>query len=231
MNNTQTQNQSVAPQQSVNPTPAPVTPVPASNTQPPVSPTLAEPQKGPKTEGFNLIPAMSEEEKVKIKTKNTLNIGSILSIIALASVAIGIVSFNILSKAQLNSKKASLSRVEKTTLSKMDKIIANNAIVERAKLYIKVKQDSFSHKKIIEFFTEIATKTEGITFRSMDISEDLTFEISGTGPSFERVARLWYLFGVHENIKSINLKSVSKDEFGAVFSFEGELNITNFSNE
>ena len=227
MNNTQTQNSNVKPQQSVQPTPAPVTP----NTQPPLKTTLAQPQKAPQAEGFNLIPAMSEEEKVKIKKKNTLNIGSILSIIALASVAIGIVGFNILSKAQLNSKKASLSRVEKTVNSKMDKIVANNAIVERAKLYTQVKKDSFSHKKIIEFFTEIANKTGAISFRSMDISETLGFEIAGTGPSLERVARLWYLFGIHENIKSINLNSVSKNDTGATFSFEGELNITNFSNE
>ncbi|KKP65561.1 MAG: hypothetical protein UR61_C0018G0011 [candidate division WS6 bacterium GW2011_GWE1_34_7] len=226
MNNTQTQNQNVAPMQNVSPA-APQT----NNTQPTVNPTLAEPSKGPQAEGFNLIPAMSQEEKAKIKTKNTLNIGSILSIIALASVAIGIVSFNILSKAQLNSKKASLSKIEKTTVSKMDKIISNNAIVDRAVLYLQVKKDSFSHKKIIEFFTEIASKTEGITFRSMDISEDLTFEISGTGPSLERIARLWYLFGVHENIKSINLQSVSKSDTGVTFSFEGELNITNFINE
>jgi len=226
MNNTQTQNQNVAPIQNINPTPAP-----AKNTQPAVSPTLAEPQKAPQAEGFNLIPAMSQEEKAKIKTKNTLNIGSILSIIALASVAIGIVSFNILSKAQLNSKKTSLSKIEKTTTSKMDTIISNNAIVDRAVLYLQVKKDSFSHKKIIEFFTEIATKTEGISFRSIDISENLTFEISGTGPSLERVARLWYLFGVHENIKSINLQTVSKTGTGANFSFEGELNITNFINE
>lgn len=231
MNNTQTQNQNVAPIQSVNPAPTPVTPTPVNNAQPPVKPTLAEPQKGSKSEGFNLIPAMSEEEKVKIKTKNTLNIGSILSIIALASVAIGIVSFNILSKAQLNSKKASLSKVEKTTNSKMDKIISNNAIVERAKLYIQVKKNSFSHKKIIEFFTETASKTEDIAFKSIDISEELGFEISGTGPSLERIARLWYLFGVHENIESINLTSVTKNDDGASFSFEGDLNITNFSNE
>jgi hypothetical protein len=224
MNNTQTQNSNVNPQQSVQPTPV-------SNTPPQVKTTLAQPQSAPQAEGFNLIPAMSEEEKVKIKKKNTLNIGSILSIIALATVAIGIVGFNILSKAQLNSKKASLSRIEKSVNSKMDKIVANNAIVDRAKLYTQVKKDSFSHKKIIEFFTEIANKTEGITFRSMDISESLGFEIAGTGPSLERVARLWYLFGIHENIKSINLNSVSKNDTGASFSFEGELNITNFSNE
>ncbi len=227
MNNTQTQNGNVKPVQSVQATPAPQ----SNNTPPQVKTTLAQPKSAPQAEGFNLIPAMSEEEKVKIKKKNTLNIGSILSIIALASIAIGIVGFNILSKAQLNSKKASLSRIERSVNSKMDMIVANNAIVDRAKLYIKVKKDSFSHKKIIEFFTEVGNKTEDISFRRIKISENLGFEIIGTGPSLERVARLWYLFGIHENIESINLNSVSKNDTGASFSFEGELNITNFSNE
>ncbi len=231
MNNTQTQNDNVNPQQNVQKTPTPVSQPSSNNTQPQTRSTLAQPQKSTQAEGFNLIPAMSEEEKIKIKKKNTLNIGSILSIIALASVAIGIVGFNILSKAQLNSKKTSLSKIEKTTYTKMDKIVANNAIVDRAILYIQVKKDSFSHKKIIEFFTEIAQKTGGISFTSIDISENLGFEITGSGPSLERVANLWYLFGVHENIKSINLSSVSKGPLGSSFSFEGELNITNFSNE
>lgn len=218
MNNTQ-------PQQTVNQNIQPT----KVNTQVPKPTPQAQPVQG--AEGFNLIPAMSEEEKSKIKAKNTLNISSILSIIALVSIAIGIVGFNILSKAQLNSKRASLAKAEKVVESKMDKIVANNAIISRTDLYLKVKKDSFSHKKIIEFFTEIAGRVEGTSFKSMDISENLDFEISGNGASLEGVARLWYLFGVHENISSINLESVSKGDEGSSFSFKGTLNITNFKNE
>ena len=212
--------QNVSPQQST-----PVqTQTPSPTPQPQVKTTLAQPKGAVDGEGFNLIPAMTEEEKVTIKKKNTLNISSILSIITLASIAIGVVGFNIISKAQLNSRKSSLARIENTVNSKMDKIIANNAILDRATLYLKVKKDGFSHKKMIEFLTQIATEVGGISFSSIDISESLDFEVSGKGPSLEIIARLWYLLGVHENIDSINLNSVSKGEENVTFSFEGKFN-------
>ncbi|KKP43170.1 MAG: hypothetical protein UR34_C0003G0029 [candidate division WS6 bacterium GW2011_GWC1_33_20] len=208
----------------------------AVSTQPvqpkiPGKPTLAQPKATPVEEGVNLIPAMTEEEKVSVKTKNTLNVGSILSLIALATIAIGIVGFNILSKTQLNSKKADLARIEGTVKSKMDKIVANNAIVDRAILYSEVKENSFSHKKIIEFFNSIGARIGSVSFKSIDISETLEFELSGSTVNLEQTAKLWYLFGVHENIDTINLESVSKSENGATFSFKGVLNIKNFTNE
>lgn len=217
-------NQNVSSQQSVPVVPQNPAPTPQ---QPPVKPAQGAVASG----GFNLIPAMTEEEKVTIKKKNTLNISSILSIITLVSIAIGVVGFNIISKAQLNSKKSSLAKIENTVNSKMDRIVANNAIFDRASLYLKVKKDGFSHKKMIEFLTDIATEVGGISFNSIDISENLNFEVSGKGPSLEIVARLWYLFGVHENIESINLNSVSKGEENVSFSFAGKFNITNFKNE
>ncbi len=194
-------------------------------------PTLAQPLENQVGEGVNLIPSMTKEEKVHVRKKNTLNIGSLLSIIILATIAIGIVGFNILSKAQLNSKKSSLARIEKSVNSKMDKIISNNAILSRIKLYEDVKKGSFSHKKIMEFLNEMAAKVSGISYRSITISEELEFEVSGNSPDLEQLSRLWYLLGINENIETINLGSVSKGEDGATFSFEGKLILENFKNE
>ncbi len=182
-------------------------------------------------EGFNLIPAMTKEEKVHVKKKNTLNIGSVLSLIFLAVIALGIVGFNITAKTQLNRRKSVLAKTENKINANIDKISSNNIILDRVKLYLDVKSNSFSHRKIIEFLTEIGERIGGISFRSIEISETLTFEISGKAPTLERLSRLWYLFGVDENVKTINLKSVSKGEEGVSFSFEGEFDIKNFSNE
>lgn len=202
-------------------------------TQPQAQPTtLAEPSKNTTVEeGVNLIPAMTKEEKIHVKKKNTLNIGSILSIIALATIAIGIVGFNIISKAQLNSRKAVLSRAEKTVNSKMDMIMSNNAILERVKLYELVKKNSFSHKKIIQFLNEMSSKVKGVTYKAISISESLEFEISGKSPDLEQLSRLWYILGVNDNVSTINLSSVSKGEDGSTFSFEGQFNLENFKNE
>ncbi len=210
--------------------PAPVA-QPVKSTQQSPTPTLAQPMGTGASEGVNLIPSLTKEQVVHVKRKNTLNIGSILSIIALASVAIAIVGFNIVSKSQLNSKQSSLKKVERSVKGKMDKIISNNIILDRVNLYKRVKENSFSHKAIIEYFIEMAGKVVGITYDSFEISESLDFKLSGKGPDLEQVARLWYLFGVDEDIESIVLKGVSKSAEGSTFNLEGKFILDNFKNE
>jgi len=213
----------------------PVQPTPVTQPEKPdtqaTTPTLAQPINTGASEGVNLIPSLTKEQVVHVKRKNTLNIGSILSIIALASVAIAIVGFNIVSKSQLNSKQSSLKKVESSVKGKMDKIVSNNIILDRVNLYKKVKENSFSHKKIIEYFIKMAGKVKGITYDSFEISESLDFKISGKGPDLEQVARLWYLFGVDEDIESVILKGVSKSTEGSTFNFEGKIILDNFKNE
>jgi len=194
-------------------------------------PTLAEPINNNVEQGVNLIPSLSKEEKKHVRKKNTLNVGSLLSIIALSTVALGIVGFNIVSKMQLNTKKSSLARIEKEVNSKIDKIGANNIILSRIDLYQSVKKNSFSHKKIIEFLNEISGRVNSISYRSISISEDLSFEISGNAPDLEQVSRLWYLFGINDSVETINLSSVSKGQNITTFSFEGKLIFENFKNQ
>ena len=203
------------------------------NRQPPVqgSPTLAEPiavQIKEGKEGVNLIPSRTKEEEVQVKKKTTLSIGSLLAIIILALVSIGIVGFNIITKNQLSDKKKELTDMEYIVNQKADKIVANNVILDRINLYKDVKANSFSHKKVITFLREMAGKIQGITYDSMEISEDLSFKISGDAPNLEQLSRMWYLFGVNENIETVKLKSFSKTETGASFSFDGKLVLDNF---
>ena len=206
-----------------------VTPSAESQVQGP--PTLAEPiaaQIKEGKEGVNLIPSRTKEEEIQVKKKTTLSIGSLLAIIILALVSIGIVGFNIITKNQLSDKKKELANMENVVNQKADKIIANNVILDRINLYKKVKANSFSHKKVITFLREMAGKIQGITYDSMEISEDLSFKISGDAPNLEQLSRMWYLFGVNENIETIKLKSFSKTETGATFSFDGKLVLDNF---
>jgi hypothetical protein len=74
----------------------------------------------------------------------------------------------------------------------------------------------------------MAGKIQGITYDSMEISEDLSFKISGDAPNLEQLSRMWYILGVNENIETIKLKSFSKTETGATFSFDGKLVLDNF---
>ncbi len=204
----------------------------SQTTTPPVNkPTLAEPINENVEEGVNLIPSLTKEEKIHVKKKNTLNVGSLLSIIALSMVALGIVGFNIISKMQLNLKKTALAKIEKSVTSQIDKIESNNIILTRVDLYQSVKKNSFSHKEIIEFLNEISKRVNGVSFRSISISENLDFEVSGNSPDFEQVSRLWYLFGINEEVETINLSSVAKVDNGATFSFERKLVFDSFKNK
>ena len=204
---------------------------PSAESQVQGPPTLAEPiaaQIKEETEGVNLIPSRTKEEEIQVKKKTTLSVGSLLAIIILALVSIGIVGFNIITKNQLSDKKKELANMENIVNQKADKIVANNVILDRINLYKDVKANSFSHKKVITFLREMAGKIQGITYDSMEISEDLSFKISGDAPNLEQLSRMWYLFGVNENIETIKLKSFSKTETGATFSFDGKLVLDNF---
>ena len=204
---------------------------PSAESQVQGPPTLAEPiaaQIKEETEGVNLIPSRTKEEEIQVKKKTTLSVGSLLAIIILALVSIGIVGFNIITKNQLSDKKKELANMENIVNQKADKIIANNVILDRINLYKDVKANSFSHKKVITFLREMAGKIQGITYDSMEISEDLSFKISGDAPNLEQLSRMWYLLGVNENIETIKLESFSKTETGATFSFEGKLVLDNF---
>ncbi len=183
------------------------------------------------TEGFNLMPSMTKEEIVVEKTKTTVNLGSVVSLIVLVLIILGVVGFNIVSKQMLNSKKEELFALENIVNQQSDKIIANDEIVDRAILYNTVKTGAFSHKAIIEFISAISQKVGNIEIRSVMISENLEFTYVGYTASLENVSKLWYMLGIDENIENINLKSVGKSNGSVSFTFEGLLNIKNFSNK
>lgn len=217
MNNETTQPQ-VA-KEEVKVVPTPTTPPPPPSPQPDIS------------EGFNLIPSMSEEEKVVEKTKSRVSIGSVVSLIILVVVILIIVGFNIISRQILNVKKAELFRIENRITQQEDTLISNDEIVDRAVLYTNVRNGAFSHKEIIEFLSRMGTKIGDIQMRSVMISENLDFTYSGYSVSLEQVSKLWYLLGTDENIERINLQSVGKGDNRVTFSFEGKLNGKNFFNK
>lgn len=183
------------------------------------------------SEGFNLMPEISQEEKVVQKAKSTVNIGSVVSLIVLVCIILLVVGFNIISKQLLNSKKGDLYTAENNINQQIDNLVANEEIVDRAILYSNIKKGAFSYKEIVEFLNKISTKVGNIEVRSISISEDLEFSYSGYTSNLEQVSKLWYILGTNENIKHINLESVSKRENNVSFSFAGSLNNNFFTNK
>ena len=198
---------------------------------PPVQAPTSQSSQPEISEGFNLIPSMSEAEKVVEKTKSTVSIGSVLSLIILVVIILGVVGFNIVSRQILNVKKDELFKIESRINLQADKIIANDEIVDRAVLYSNVKRGAFSHKDIIEFLTKMGTKVGDIQMRSVMISENLDFSYSGYSTNLEQVSKLWYLLGIDEKIEHINLQSVGKGDNRVSFTFEGKFDGKIFFNK
>jgi len=198
---------------------------------PPTPPQPETPEISNLSEGFNLIPAMSKEEKIIEKTKSTVSIGSVVSLIVLVVISLLVVGFNILSKQILNSRTKQLYAAEARVNQQIDKLSANEDIVDRAVLYTQVKEGAFSHKEIIEFFTRMGTKIGDVSIKSVMISEQLQFTYTGNTSNLENLSKLWYILGIDENIESVNLESVSKANNRVNFSFGGQLDGKNFYNQ
>ncbi len=179
-------------------------------------------------EGVNLIPKKSRGEIKKEKKKFSFNLSSILSLIILITLSLGIVFFNILSKQQLNVAKEKLYARETELGENTDKIISNEAIVERIDLYKHLQQGVFSPKEILEYIIQVVNRAGNITIRTFELGNDLGFEMSGNSSDLSVVARLWYLLGIDDNIITVNLESVGKSDSGVSFTFRGELNSSNF---
>jgi hypothetical protein len=186
--------------------------------------------EGSLEEGINLIPTLSKEEIRKEEKKAVLNIGSAFSLLALVLISVFVISFNIMSKMELNSNKEELYAYE-TQMKRMSQEIAdNNEIVNRIYLFQNIKEGAFSPKEVVEYIEDIASTTGGISISSYEIQDNLSFEFTGDSQDLEKVSKFWYLLCNDSSISSVNLDSVSKGDSGAKFSFAGQFVYEDFVN-
>ena len=181
-------------------------------------------------EGMNLMPTPSKAEVEKESKKAVLNVGSALSLLTLVLVSVFIISFNIMSKMELNGKKEDLYAYEERMKRNSQEIIDNTEIVDRIFLYKGVREEAFSPKEVVEYIQDIADQSGGIDIRTYDIQDSLAFEFTGESQDLEKVSKFWYLLSNNGSIETINLDSVSTGESGARFSFEGQFIYENFVN-
>jgi len=198
--------------------------IPVAKVTPPTPPPPAK-----ENAGINLIPNLSKAEIVKETKKKTLNMGAVISLMALVVVSILVVGFNIISKVQLNSEKDKLYNYEQRLGSVSYKITGNNEIRERVSLYKDIQKDAFSPRTVIEYINSIAAKSGSIKLSAFDFGGQLTFDIDGEAYSYEEVSKFWYLLSNDSKVESVILKSVGKTEAGVRFTFQGKLVFTDFT--
>jgi len=194
----------------------------------PIDQTVVEQEETSLEEGMNLMPTPTKEEVEKEGKKAFLNIGSALSLLVLVLVSVFIISFNILSKMELNSNREELYAYEEKMQRNSQSIIDNNEIVDRIFLHKSIREKTFSPKEVIEYIEDIAKKSGGIKINAYEIQENLSFEFTGDSQDLEKVAKFWYLLGDDSSIQNINLDSINKGDTGARFSFEGQFIFEDF---
>jgi len=181
-------------------------------------------------EGMNLMPAPTKEEIEKEGKKAFLNVGSAFSLLVLVLVSVFIISFNILSKMELNGNKETLYDYEERMGVYLQKISDNNEVADRIFLYKNIQEKTFSPKNVIQYIENIAEKNGGINVKTYDIQESLTFKFTGESQDLEKVAKFWYLLCNDPSVLTVNLDSISKGDSGARFSFEGQFIYEDFVN-
>lgn len=190
-----------------------------------------ESEKIEEAQSINLIPKLSKEEVAEEKKKKTLNLGSVISLMALVLITIVIVSFNIISKIQLNSEKSKLYNRENEIEAYSQKILANNEIRERIQLYKEISSAAYSPKGVIDYINLMASRSGSTTISVFSFTNDLSFVIEGRAYNLEDVSKFWYLLTNDKKVEGVELESVNKGSDGARFKFKGSLIFEDFIKE
>jgi hypothetical protein len=179
--------------------------------------------------GINLIPPLTEEEKKTETSKFKLNLSAAYTVLFLVVLSILVLGFNGISKLALNTEKEKLFELEKRSNLRSDLLSYNDEILRRVNLYRNIEESTFSSKEIVEYWQSISQGFAVIT--NVELTKGLGFTVSGTATSLGNVSRLWFLLANDSRVASVTLKTVVKDGTTARFTFEGELNLTEFAQQ
>ncbi len=179
--------------------------------------------------GINLIPSMTEDEIEKEEKKKKVSLSSLISLSLLFSISILVIGFNIISKIQLNTQKEKISEKERVIKEYSQLISGNTEILERIFLYKDIQDGRFSSKLVIDYIQGLLSKSGGSDIRDFSFSGNKSFEFSGNSQGLEDVAKLWYLLSHDSKIEGVELRSFSKTNDGATYSFSGDLKVEEFS--
>ena len=175
---------------------------------------------------INLLPPLTETEKVIESTKSSININAALGIMVLVIFSIAVVGANFFFKVSLNNQKSVLYSKEQNLNFKTDIRASNNELLKKVKLYQDIAGTTISSKTIVNYWNEISKNFSTIDY--IEITRGLTFSVAGRANSLDAASKLWYILANDARIQTVNLKTIVKDTTGVRFTFEGNLNFDEF---
>lgn len=176
---------------------------------------------------INLIPPLTEHEAHIEKRKVSVNTNAAFALLFFFVLSLSIVGFNLFSKLDLNQRKEELYALEQSIRAREEVISSNDEILRRVKLYNSIEQSTYSSKDVINYWQGVS---KGIaTINQIDLTQGMTFEVTGTAKTLTDVSKLWYLLGNDAKVETLDLRSVAKDKTLVRFEFEGKLNFNEFA--
>lgn len=176
---------------------------------------------------INLAPKLTRAEAKVEGKKIQINTSAAIALLVLVLFSIVVVGVNIFSKLGLNIEKSKQFALEEKIKQRNSLLLSNEEIIRRVNLYKKIETTTFSSKDVVIYWQDISSGLA--TIDSIELSEGLNFKSTGTAKTLTDVSKLWYLLGNDRRVETVNLKSVAKDSSLARFTFEGKLNLNEFT--
>lgn len=179
------------------------------------------------SEGMNLIPPMAKAEVQLEENKGKFNVGAALAILILVVVSIAIIAYNTFQKQQLNTVLTEKAALEKQVKAYEDVIYKNNKLNERVQLYTELQRQAISYDEVFTYWQQVSENLAMI--KSIQLGDDMSFEVSGESDSLMDVAKLWHFLSIDDKVLDVNLESFGKGAGVVSFDFTGTLNSEYFT--
>ncbi len=186
-------------------------------------------------DSINLMPKLTQEEAQIVETKQSVDLRAVIFLLFVAILSIGFVIYTNHVNSELEEEERKLENLERQLEAEARMIHDNNQILNRYELFEYIKENFFSSKEVLVFWEEISGDLGEIN--SIELGDDLEYEISGTSESLLNVAKFWHLLSLDIRVTEVHLESLSvpvdedKEEDEARFSFSGTLDIDHFDQE
>src|SRR5690606_30793248 len=109
-------------------------------------------------DGINLMPLLSDDEKVLEEKKLNFNYFGAFVLLFLAILALVLIGLKAYYQSELTNEKANLLEKENEFRGKSEVIHSNNSILRRVDLYQSIEAATFSPKEVLLYWQELFGK-------------------------------------------------------------------------
>lgn len=185
------------------------------------------------TQSIDLLPKATVEEVQEESRRGRVNLSGVFFVFIVVFFSITILGANLLVRLDLNNRKQELADAESEIMKLRYVELKQKTLNNKVSTFGSVQRRDFNSDKVLNYLMDIAQDIS--TVESLELDDDMRFEISGHTTSYANVARLWHdMSREEEYFESINLEFARRqaiEEGNRVnFSFSGVMIKENVDN-